>query len=93
MALQKTLVLSSGLSGVNAYHRIVEVRVGDRRGVSISTAVHVNADKRAANAQTIGGESFRFAFDPNEVLTASSIMAWAYAKLKTLDDFAGATDV
>ena len=92
MALEKSHTTESGLVAPDAYHRIIEVRLGDRRGVSISVMIHANDSKRAANAPTVGGTSYRFQFNPSELIVdnlgnAISLYDWAYEKLKTLDEY------
>jgi hypothetical protein len=93
MALQKTLVLASGFTATDAYHRIVRVQIGEMEGVQVDTVVHFDVTKRNELAPNIAQKGYFFAFDIDEVLTASTVYAWAYGKLKTLSDFTGAVDV
>lgn len=92
MALEQAKLLENGLTAANGYTRIIEVRVGDRRGISISVNTWTDSAARQANKPSIHGESHRFDFDDQEVLS-TSIMEWAYGKLKLLDEYSASADV
>lgn len=99
MALQKAVTLDNGLTAPEAYYKIVEVRMGDRRGVSISIMPWANKAQRDANAPSLpDGKSHRFDFKADEVIVdelgnACSIKKWAYNKVKALPEFSDAVDV
>ena len=97
MALLKTFRHPSGLVATDAYHRIIEMRLGERRQVSVTTVVYVSQAARQSSNDALGSTSFRFVYNPNEQIIDSqsqptSLAAWAYSKLKTLEEFSGAVD-
>lgn len=92
MALSKTLTLQNGLSVPNAYLRIISLQV--------SSAVEINNQKKRmaliqlgifTNADSGFIEMITSDFDVN--LDGKNFIAQAYDHLKTLSEFADATDV
>ena len=95
MALQKSVILSSGISLDTAYHRVegVAFQVARPEGnwvASIAVAVYANADARQAGKDPV-------AVVPQEVeapaFAEADPRAWAYDVLKARPEFSGALDV
>ena len=93
MALKIAKKLDNGLDAPNAYTNIIEVRTGDRRGVSISVQTFTDKQSRDAGVGGIHSESHRFTFKRDEIVGEMTLYAWAYAKLKLLEQYQGAEDV
>ena len=95
MALQKSVILSSGIDLDIAYHRVegVTFQVSRPEGnwvASIAVAVYANAEARQAGKDPV-------AVVPQQVeapaFAESDPRAWAYDVLKGKPEFAGALDV
>jgi len=92
MALQQAKELENGLVAANGYTRVIEVRIGERRGISISVMTYVDQAAREGNKPAIHSESHRFDYKTDEVIGDQTIKSWAYGKLKLLDDYSDAVD-
>lgn len=92
MALQKTLTLNNGISLTDAYIKIIgltipssaEIGGEKKRFAHIQTSIQANAE-----GSLIEMHASDFEVDMN----GSNFLVQAYEHLKTLPDFAGATDV
>ena len=98
MALQMNIPLQGGIEHANGYVRVIDCRVckkddADDWFMMVDLAVYKDAAARSAeNPQRIVAphvDKFKFAYSPDDGASPAD----AYAKLKTLDLFAGATDV
>jgi len=84
MALEKTVQTEFGFTAENAYHKIGVVKISKKN------VMHFNADSYTSkNAQKpFFSEGHVCGYD----LTGANPIAQAYAHIKTLPEFAGATD-
>ena len=98
MALQMNIPLPVGIEHANGYVRVMECRVCKKDGVSdwfmmIDVAVYKDADARGTTSPqrlvAPAVDKFKFAYSVDDGASPAD----AYAKLKTLDLFADATDV
>lgn len=89
MALQKTIVLGNGLTVENAYIRIDTVS-GYKEQITVSVNFYVSQE--GFN----GGQGYLeqkfYSFVPNVSDTSADFIKQGYEYLKTLEEFAGATD-
>jgi len=92
MALQKTITLNNGISLTDAYIKII--------GLTVPSSVEIGGEKkRFAHVQTsiqanAEGSLIELHTSDFEVhMNGSNFLAQAYANLKTLPMFEGATDV
>lgn len=102
MALQINAPLSGGVTASNAYVRIQSARTfkkADADGYSLMVDVDVYASKderdKGASAQALlcpAMDRHKFAYSLGDE-SGSNLVTLAYAKLKTLDVYDGATDV
>ena len=96
MALQMNIPLPGGIEHANGYVRVTDVRVCKKDDESdwfmmVDVAAYKDADARADKARLSAPavDKFKFAY----AVSDGASPADAYAKLKTLDLFADATDV
>ena len=84
MAIKKTVTTSFGVNVQNAYHRVGAINLTKKNAMSFSVGVFVdNVCKTPVRT-----ESYACAYD----LSGENPLAQAYAHLKTLPEFSGATD-
>ncbi|WP_332238870.1 hypothetical protein [Sporolactobacillus sp. KGMB 08714] len=92
MAFQMTITLPSGIQIENAY-----VKITDYRGTGNNAFIDISAFKDQASMNNgypqIEGYHKLYTFTMNIGSTAGDLLTQAYAYLKTLSDFKGATDV
>ena len=96
MALQMNIPLPGGIEHANGYVRVTDCRVCKKDDKSdwfmmIDVAAYKDADARAAKVRISAPAVDKFKFD--YAVDDGASPADAYAKLKTLDLFADATDV
>ena len=85
--------MNTGLVVADAYHKIIGIRIDERRGISISVAIWKDEGARlAGNVSAIHSESLRFPFKHEEI-TGETLYQYAYGKLKLLDQYKDAVDV
>ena len=96
MALQLNIPLPGGVTHADGYVRVTDCRVCKKDGESdwfmmVDVAAYKDADARAAKVRLIAPavDKFKFAYAVDDGASPAD----AYAKLKTLDLFADATDV
>jgi len=99
MALQMNIPLPGGIEHANGYVRVTDVRVckkddaSDEWFMMVDVAVYKDVDARGAKSperlQAPAVDKFKFDY----AVSDGASPADAYAKLKTLDLFADATDV
>ena len=96
MALQIDIPLPGGITHADGYVRVTDCRICKKDGESdwfmmVDVAAYKDADARAAKVQLSAPEvdKFKFAYAVDDGASPAD----AYAKLKTLDLFADATDV
>jgi hypothetical protein len=96
MALQANIPLPGGITHADGYVRVIDSRVCKKDGESdwfmmVGVAAYKDADARAAKVRLTSPEvdQFKFAYS----VDGGASPADAYAKLKTLDLFADATNV
>jgi hypothetical protein len=83
MALAKTVPTPHGFNAVGAYHRVEGVQVGKS-----TMTFQVRAYKDNSGLPHFADISFNCAYD----IQGNNPIAQAYKHLKTLPEFAGATD-
>jgi hypothetical protein len=84
MAIKKTVTTSFGVDVQNAYHRVGAINLTKKNAMSFSVGVFVdNVCKTPVRT-----ESYACTYD----LSGNNPLAQAYGHLKTLPEFAGATD-
>ena len=83
MALTKTIQLATGITVENAYNRVVNVSLIGKDRLRFSLTAHVDAEKIAFSSQE---------FDAPYDMNGANPLYQAYAHLKTLPEFVGATD-
>jgi hypothetical protein len=104
MALQVNAPLPGGVTASSAYVRVQSARVFKKVGpddtyhLMVDVDVFVSKDERDKNeaAEALACpaiDKFKFTYALNDDAGDSDLIAHAYAKLKTLDIFDGATDV
>ncbi len=84
MALQKTIQSNFGLEIQNAYHRVGRIQIVNKTEMTFSVSAFID-DK--ANLP-VEATSHTCPYD----LTGENALSQAYIYLKTLPEFAGATD-
>ena len=83
MALAKTVSTVHGLQAVNAYHRVEAVRLESKTAISFHIRSYTATDKPFFEESVL---SCAYALDGENPIKQ------AYDHLKTLPEFAGATD-
>lgn len=83
MALEKTVTTSHGFTAANAYHRVEGTQVSKD-----TMAFQVRSYKDNSGLPHFADESFNCAYD----IAGDNPIKQAYAHLKTLPEFAGATN-
>jgi hypothetical protein len=83
MALTKTVSTVHGLQAVNAYHRVEAVRLESKTAISFHIRSYTATDKPFFEESVL---SCAYALDGDNPIKQ------AYDHLKTLPEFAGATD-
>jgi hypothetical protein len=83
MALAKTILTVHGLQAVNAYHRVENVKLENKVSMSFHIRSYTTTEKPFFVESV-----FSCAYD----LDGANPIAQAYAHIKTLPEFAGATD-
>jgi hypothetical protein len=83
MALKKTITTNHGINVIDAYHRVGSVRLQGKSQITFNVYVYADPTKQFIS------ESLEVA--PYD-LTGANPLAQAYEHLKTLPEFAGATD-
>jgi hypothetical protein len=83
MALAKTVETVNGFQAVNAYHRVEGLRLENKTAMSFHVRSYTVPDKPFFTESVL---SCAYAFDGDNPIKQ------AYAHLKTLPEFAGATD-
>ena len=107
MALQKNISLDGGVVVSNCYVRIHSVEADKQNedsDWSLTVLVNVYKDASARNAKETGSDvvgsgaihlpksvEYKFSYDPDS--EKGDFVAVAYGKLKTHEDFSGASDV
>jgi hypothetical protein len=96
MALQMNIPLPGGIEHANGYVRVTDCRVCKKDDASdwfmmVDVAAYKDADSRADKVRLSAPAVDKFKFD--YAVSDGASPADAYAKLKTLDLFADATDV
>ena len=96
MALQMNIPLPGGIEHANGYVRVTDCRVCKKDDASdwfmmVDVATYKDADSRADKVRLSAPavDKFKFAYAVDDGASPAD----AYAKLKTLDLFADATDV
>lgn len=89
MALQKTLILKSGLGVADAYIRIDTVS-GCKDSLSISVNSYISQDGFTSGNYPVQQDSFNFT--PSVADDSANFIKQGYEHLKTLDNFIGAID-
>lgn len=84
MAIQKTVTTVSGLDAVDAYHRVDAIRFDAKQMISFNLNSYKAADEAAAFQIT----GYQCQYD----LDGANPYTQAYNHLKTLEQFADATD-
>ena len=84
MALKKTIQSNFGLEISNAYHRVGRIQIVNKSEMTFVVNAFVD-DKNDLPVET---KSHNCDYS----LTGNNALAQAYAHLKTLEEFAGATD-
>ena len=83
MALKKTVVTAHGLTVADAYHRVESVQLPSKNEMQFVVRSYADQSK-----PFFAEKSFGCAYD----LIGANPIAQAYNHLKTLPEFAGATD-
>jgi len=95
MALNKTITETNGIQ--TNYHKISNIRVnaktGDKFDLTIFVASYVNEEYRQDGVNNAVVNNAYFATATIEEMEATPIFTLAYAKLKNMPAFAGATDI
>ena len=96
MALQINIPLPGGITHADGYVRVIDCRVCKKDGESdwfmmVDVVAYKDADARAVGVRLTSPavDKFKFAYSVDDGASPAD----AYAKLKTLDLFADATDV
>ena len=89
MALQKSIV-SERTGATLTYHEVINVQFGEGT-VSVAVASYVDAAAKVAKKNFVELRPYSFPYDGLAI--AGSASAYAQAKLLTLPEFAGATEV
>jgi hypothetical protein len=84
MALKKTVTTEQGFEATDAYHRVEGVRLNGKASMSFQVRSYKDDSGVQAFADT--------AYDAAYSINSANPIAQAYAHLKTLPDFANATD-
>ena len=84
MALQKNITTEHGFDVINAYHRVEFVNLINKTQMTFHLRSYVNLEKPAFAEQV---------FSAIYSLHGDNPIKQAYEHLKTLPEFAGATDV
>lgn len=83
MALEKTVSTVHGLQAINAYHRVESVKIENKTAISFHIRSYTKTDKPFFQESVL---SCAYALDGDNPIKQ------AYNYLKTLSEFAGATD-
>jgi hypothetical protein len=83
MALSKTVSTVHGLEAINAYHRVEGISLEGKESIKFHVRSYKQTDLPYFNEQVVSA-----AYD----LAGANPIAQAYAHLKTMPEFAGATD-
>lgn len=83
MALKKTVITSSGLQAVDAYHRVEQLKVVSKDAISFCVRSYASIEKPNFNEVNYSCSYF---------LDGENPIKQAYEHLKTMPEFAGATD-
>ena len=83
MALKKTVTTIAGLTAENAYHRIEEITIFNKNKIKYMVRGYVNTKNPFFCEKFFLGEYY---------LDQENPIKQAYEHLKTLPEFAGATD-
>lgn len=84
MAIKKDIETSFGINVQSAYHRVMRVQLIDKSKIEFVVGVFKDQDTQ----QYITAKPFSCVYD----IAGNNPIAQAYAHLKTLPEFAGATD-
>lgn len=84
MALSKTITTETGLQASNAYHRVEAVTLPSKTEITFSVRSYASTDM-----PFFAEEFYSCAYD----LSGSNPIEQAYVYIKTLPEFAGATDI
>jgi hypothetical protein len=84
MALKKTVKTQQGFDAINAYHRVESLNLIDKTRMFFQ----VRSYKDSEGLPSFSDAAYEAAYD----LQGQNPIAQAYAHLKTLPEFAGATD-
>lgn len=84
MALQKTVNTPHGFESVNAYHRVEGVRLQGKESIAFQVRSYKSKNELSAFNDELHSCEYE--------LSGSNPIAQAYDHLKTLPEFAGATD-
>jgi hypothetical protein len=83
MALEKTVTTPHGFKAIDAYHRVEAVSLINKEQISFHVRSYVSQDKPFFAEQVLSSEY---------VLDGQNPIKQAYEYVKTLPDFANATD-
>jgi len=83
MALEKTVTTTQGFQATNAYHRVEEVLIQGKQKIKFVLRSYLTKEKPSFNSQT-----YFCAYD----LFGDNPIKQGYRHLKTLPEFADATD-
>jgi hypothetical protein len=83
MALEKTVTTTQGFRANNAYHRVEEVLLQGKQRIKFVVRSYLTKENPSFNSQT-----YFCSYD----LDGENPIKQAYKHLKTLEEFAGATD-
>lgn len=83
MALQLTVTTNTGLTAKDAYHRVEKVYFDNKTNISF-----VLTSFKTLDYPSFQSKAYACAYD----IDGNNPIAQAYAHLKTLPEFAGATD-
>lgn len=84
MALQKTVTTPQGFTATNAYHRVEAIRITGKTAMQFNVYSHIDGKTVSFFAEYL----FDCAYD----VSGENPLKQAYLYLKTLPEFAGATD-
>jgi hypothetical protein len=84
MAIRKNFETQFGFTLVNAYHKVMSVKIENKTSMAFSVGAFVNSEKEIP-AQAI---SYSCSYD----LNGGNALNQAYNHLKSLPEFAGAVD-
>ena len=84
MALGKTIDTDYGVTVTNAYHRVENVALATKELITFSVRAYADV-----NASAISDKRYECPYD----ITDGNPIEQAYAYLKTLTEYSGATDI